>query len=72
DLGGIATALTLSRRTTAIIRQNVTISLAVKLVALVLGATGLVNLWVAVAADMGTSLLVTLNGLRLARIPPAD
>jgi Cd2+/Zn2+-exporting ATPase len=72
DLGGIAAALSLSRRTTAIIRQNVTISLAVKVVALVLGATGFVNLWVAVAADMGTSLLVTLNGIRLAHIPASD
>jgi Cd2+/Zn2+-exporting ATPase len=35
-------------------------------VALVLAAFGFVNLWIAVAADMGTSLAVTLNGMRLA------
>jgi Zn2+/Cd2+-exporting ATPase len=65
DLGGVAEALTLSRRTTRIIRQNITLSLAIKLLALVLGAAGVVNLWLAVVADMGTSLAVTLNGMRL-------
>jgi Cd2+/Zn2+-exporting ATPase len=65
NLGGVANVLTLSRRTTRIIRQNITLSLAIKALALVLGAFGLVNLWIAVAADMGTSLAVTLNGLRL-------
>ncbi|MBA2276301.1 MAG: hypothetical protein H0W06_00945, partial [Chloroflexia bacterium] len=57
----------LSRRTLAIIRQNVTLSLVTKLLALLLGAFGFVNLWVAVLADVGTSVAVTLNGLRLAR-----
>jgi hypothetical protein len=49
-----------------VIRQNIAFSLATKLVALVLAAFGIVNLWIAVAADMGTSLAVTLNGMRLA------
>jgi Zn2+/Cd2+-exporting ATPase len=66
DLSGVAYALELSRRTTRIIKQNITLSLAVKVFALVLAVFGVVNLWIAVAADMGTSLLVTLNGLRLA------
>jgi Zn2+/Cd2+-exporting ATPase len=66
DLTGVAYALDLSKRTTRIIRQNITLSLLVKVVALVLGVFGVVNLWIAVAADMGTSLVVTLNGLRLA------
>jgi Cd2+/Zn2+-exporting ATPase len=66
DLDGIATLLTLSRRTSGVIRQNVALSLATKLLALVLAAFGFVNLWIAVAADMGTSLAVTLNGMRLA------
>jgi Cd2+/Zn2+-exporting ATPase len=69
DLDGLAAAVRLSRRTTAIIRQNVALSLAVKALALALGAFGFVGLWIAVLADMGTSLLVTLNGLRLARRP---
>ncbi len=66
DLTGVAYAVDLSKRTTRIIRQNITLSLLVKVVALILGVLGVVNLWIAVAADMGTSLIVTLNGLRLA------
>src|SRR5829696_49552 len=65
DLNGVAEALELSRRTSAVIRQNIGLSLLTKLVALVLAAFGFVNLWIAVAADMGTSLAVTLNGMRL-------
>jgi Cd2+/Zn2+-exporting ATPase len=65
DLNGVAYALDLSKRTTKIIRQNITVSLLIKVAALVLGVLGVVNLWLAVAADMGTSLAVTLNGLRL-------
>ncbi|MDF3018069.1 MAG: cadA 1 [Thermomicrobiales bacterium] len=66
DLNGVAEALELSRRTSRVIRQNIGLSLVTKLVALVLAAFGFVNLWIAVAADMGTSLAVTLNGMRLA------
>ena len=65
DLNGVAEALELSRRTSGVIRQNIGLSLVTKLVALVLAAFGFVNLWIAVAADMGTSLAVTLNGMRL-------
>jgi Zn2+/Cd2+-exporting ATPase len=65
DLNGVAEALELSRRTSRVIRQNIGLSLVTKLVALVLAAFGFVNLWIAVAADMGTSLAVTLNGMRL-------
>jgi Cd2+/Zn2+-exporting ATPase len=66
DLNGVAAALALSRRTRGVIRQNIALSLATKLLALVLAAFGFVNLWIAVAADMGTSLAVTVNGMRLA------
>lgn len=67
DVRGVAEILQLGRRTVATIRQNVTISFAIKVVAIVLGVAGFVNLWIAVAADMGASLLVTANGLRLLR-----
>jgi Cd2+/Zn2+-exporting ATPase len=66
DLNGVAAALALSRRTSGIIRQNIVLSLATKGVALILAAFGIVNLWIAVVADMGTSLAVTANGMRLA------
>lgn len=56
-----------SRRTLAVIRQNITFSLAVKAVFVVLTFTGSASLWAAIAADMGASLLVIANGLRLLR-----
>jgi Cd2+/Zn2+-exporting ATPase len=57
----------LGRRTVAIIRQNIFFALALKAVFLVLALFGLATLWMAVAADMGATLLVTLNGLRMLR-----
>ncbi len=72
DVRGVTEAVQLARRTVAIIRQNVTISFVIKAVALLLGVAGFVNLWIAVAADMGASLLVTLNGLRLLRGAPRE
>ncbi len=58
-------ALRLSRRARKVMRANVAASLAVKVVFVLLAPFGLVTLVVAVAADMGMSLLVTLNALRL-------
>ncbi len=54
-----------SRRTLAIIRQNTAFSLAVKAIFIVLTFAGFASLWAAIAADMGASLLVIFNGLRL-------
>jgi Cd2+/Zn2+-exporting ATPase len=54
-----------SRRTLAIIRQNIAFSLAVKLVFVLLTFAGISSMWGAIAADTGASLLVVLNGLRL-------
>lgn len=54
-----------SRRTLAIIRQNITFALAIKAVFVGLTFVGLASLWAAIAADTGASLLVVLNGLRL-------
>jgi Zn2+/Cd2+-exporting ATPase len=54
-----------SRRTLAIIRQNVTFALAIKAVFVGLTLVGWASLWAAIAADTGASLLVVLNGLRL-------
>jgi Cd2+/Zn2+-exporting ATPase len=72
DLGAVVEAISLSQRTLAVIRQNVTISFLIKALALGLGVAGFVSLWIAVAADVGASLLVTLNGLRLLRGGPRD
>ncbi|MBP9946650.1 MAG: hypothetical protein KBH14_09655, partial [Vicinamibacteria bacterium] len=56
-----------SRRTLAIVRQNIAFSLLVKATFVVLTVMGHASLWAAIAADMGASLLVVGNGLRLLR-----
>lgn len=55
----------LSRKTSRILRQNISLSLIIKLVFFVLALSGLATLWMAVFADMGASLIVVANGLRL-------
>jgi Zn2+/Cd2+-exporting ATPase len=72
DLLAVPGVIDLSRRTTQIIRQNIGLSLVVKAIALTLGVVGIANLWIAVAADMGTSLIVTANALRLLRWSPSE
>jgi Cd2+/Zn2+-exporting ATPase len=67
DLSAIPETIRLARRTTRVIWQNIVFSIVVKAIFLVLAPLGLVSLWLAVLADMGTSLLVTGNGLRLYR-----
>ena len=65
DLSRLPDAVQTSRRTQRIVRQNILFSLAVKAAVLALALGGYVTLWMAVFADMGTSLLVTLNGMRM-------
>lgn len=67
DLSVLPRIVRLSRRTVSIIRQNITLSLITKIAALILGVFGFVSLWIAVVVDVGTSVIVTLNGMRLAR-----
>jgi Cd2+/Zn2+-exporting ATPase len=54
-----------ARRTLAVIQQNIVFALGVKLLFIGLAATGMATLWMAIAADMGASLVVIGNGLRL-------
>ncbi|MGB7327057.1 MAG: cation-transporting P-type ATPase, partial [Rubripirellula sp.] len=65
DLSKIPWLIHHSRRTLHIIRQNIAFSLAVKAVFVILTFAGYASLWAAIAADMGASLLVIANGLRL-------
>ncbi len=67
DLLRIPYAIRLGRATVRNIQANIALSLGLKAVFLVLAALGLATLWMAVAADMGASLLVIANGLRLLR-----
>jgi len=68
DLRKLPFMIRLSRQMLRIIKQNITLSLVVKLVALLLVIPGWLTLWIAIFADMGVTLLVTLNGLRLLRV----
>ena len=65
DLSRLPWLIRHSRATLAIVRQNIGFSLAVKLVFAGLTLIGMASLWGAIAADVGASLLVVLNGMRL-------
>lgn len=67
DLSRLPWVVRLSRATRAVIRQNVLFSLGVKVLFLALALPGLATLWMAVFADVGASLIVILNGMRLLR-----
>jgi len=68
DLTKLSYAMKLSRKTLGIIKQNIIFALVIKSLILLLVIPGWLTLWLAVAGDMGSSLLVTLNGMRLLRI----
>jgi Zn2+/Cd2+-exporting ATPase len=72
DLALLPFVLRLSRQARAILMQNVALSLAIKAVFLTLALTGTATLWMAVFADVGASLIVILNGMRLLRAKPAS
>ncbi|SHE38740.1 Cd2+/Zn2+-exporting ATPase [Seinonella peptonophila] len=65
DLQKLPFTIKLSRKTLRIIKQNITFSLVIKAIALLLIIPGWLTLWMAILADMGATLIVTLNGLRL-------
>ena len=67
DLRKIPSAIALGHRMVSLVRQNVAASLAIKGVFLAMAVAGYATLWMAVLADMGTTLLVIFNGLRLLR-----
>ena len=63
----IAVAIRIARKTLSIVRQNIVFALGVKLLVLVLGAVGRANMWGAVFADVGVSVLAILNAMRALR-----
>ncbi|MCX5768992.1 MAG: heavy metal translocating P-type ATPase [Candidatus Hydrogenedentes bacterium] len=65
DLTKIGWLIRHGKRTVRVIKQNVTLALGIKAVFIALAMSGLATLWMAIAADMGASLLVIFNGLRL-------
>ena len=67
DLARLPAALRIARRNRAVVRQNIALSLGLKLAFLALTIPGLATLWLAVVADVGATVLVTLNGMRMLR-----
>lgn len=72
DLRKIPHFIRLSMKTRSVLKQNIVIALGIKAVFLVLALIGTATLWMAVFADMGASLIVVFNGLRLLRGMPLD
>ncbi|KKM10312.1 cadmium transporter [Clostridiales bacterium PH28_bin88] len=70
DLSKLSYAMKLSRATLRTIKQNIAFSLVIKLAAVLLVFPGWLTLLVAILADMGASLIVTLNGMRLIGMKP--
>nr|GGG87914.1 hypothetical protein GCM10011398_37310 [Virgibacillus oceani] len=67
DLKKLPYTIDLSRKTLKIIKQNIGLAFGLKLAALALTIPGLLTLWIAIIADMGATLIVVLNSLRLIR-----
>jgi Cd2+/Zn2+-exporting ATPase len=65
NLARLPEAVVISRQAKTIIKQNVIFSLVVKALFLILALPALATLWMAVFADMGASILVTVNGMRM-------
>ncbi|AEY64544.1 heavy metal translocating P-type ATPase [Clostridium sp. BNL1100] len=64
----IATAIAISKKTLRIVNQNIVFALGVKAIVLVMGAFGVSNLWEAVFADVGVSVIAILNSARALRV----
>lgn len=71
DLSKLPFTIALSQATFRIIKQNIAISLGLKLLALLAVFPGWLTLWIAILSDMGATLIVTLNALRLLGLRPA-
>ena len=69
DLRKLPRFIRLSRFTFRVLQQNLVLAIGIKLLFVVLAALGMTSLWMAVFADVGASLLVIANGLRVLRYP---
>ncbi|MDD9148578.1 heavy metal translocating P-type ATPase [Sporolactobacillus sp. CQH2019] len=68
DLTKLPYTIKLSRKALAVIKQNVTFSLTIKALSILLIFPGLLTLWIAILADVGATIVVTLNSLRLTKV----
>lgn len=68
DPSKIALAMKISRKTLAIVRENIIFALGIKAICLILGALGIANMWVAIFADVGVMVIAVINATRALRI----
>ena len=68
DLKKLPFTIKLSRKTLNIIKANIAFAIGIKLIALLLVIPGWLTLWIAILSDMGATLVVALNGMRLMRV----
>ena len=64
ELTKIAQAIKIAKKTMKIVKQNIVFALAVKIIILALGALGFANMWLAVFADVGVSMIAILNSMK--------
>lgn len=67
DIRKISSVIRISKKTMAIVRENITFALAVKFLVLILGAIGVANMWEAVFGDVGVTVLAIFNSMRAMR-----
>ena len=60
----LAEAVKIARKTMSIVRQNIIFALAIKAAVLLLSAVGLANMWIAIFADVGVTIIAILNAMR--------
>lgn len=68
ELTKIAQAIEISKKTMKIVKQNISFALFVKALVLILGAVGIANMWLAVFADVGVSMIAILNSMKTLKI----
>ncbi|WP_423215323.1 heavy metal translocating P-type ATPase [Streptococcus equinus] len=68
QLSKIAQAIKIARRTITIARENIVFSIGIKVLVLILASLGLANMWLAIFADVGVTVLATLNAMRTMKL----
>ncbi|HEY2760877.1 MAG TPA: cation-transporting P-type ATPase, partial [Pirellulales bacterium] len=69
DLSKVADLIRISRRCRTLLKQNIAFSLSTKVAVMIVAALGMATMWMAVASDVGASMLVIANGLRIINRP---
>ena len=68
----IVTAMSIARKCMAIVYQNITFSIGIKVGCMILGAVGITNMWAAIFADVGVMVLAVLNAIRVLAVKKED